>query len=80
MRQPDMLKDPEELRAAYKMLFESNDGQIVLDDLERRFHVFSSVFSTESTDTAYREGQRTVVLFIKSMLIDLKLTGEAEDE
>lgn len=80
MRQPDMLKDPEELRAAYKMLFESNDGQIVLDDLERRFHLLTSVFSTEPTDTAYREGQRTVVLFIKSMLLDLKQTGELEDE
>ena len=76
MRRLDMVKDPEELRAAYKMLFESADGQIVIDDLERRFHAFS----TESTDTAYREGQRTVVLFIKSMLIDLKLAGEAEDE
>jgi len=39
------------------------------------------VFSTEPTDTAYREGQRTVVLFIQSMLLDWdKLLEETTHE
>ena len=61
---------PEELRAAYKVVLNSNDGQKVLKDLEARFHVDGSTFSDNSNETAYREGQRTVVLFMKSMLKD----------
>jgi len=63
---------PDDLRNAYKHLFDTDDGKIVLDDLQRRFHVHGSTFSSEPTDTAYREGQRTVVLFIQSMLQDLE--------
>jgi len=61
---------PDDLRNAYKHLFDTDDGKIVLDDLQRRFHIHGTVFSTEPTDTAYCEGQRTVVLFIQSMLLD----------
>ena len=61
---------PEELRAAYKVVLNSNDGQKVLKDLEARFHVDGTTFSDNSNETAYREGQRTVVLFMKSMLKD----------
>lgn len=74
------MQNPEDLRAAYKTLFDSSDGQTVLEDLERRFHIHGSVFSTEATDTAYREGQRTVVLFIKQMLLDLNLPEDIFDE
>ena len=75
-----MVGNPEDLRAAYKILFDSPDGQTVLDDLERRFHIHGSTFSSEPTDTAYREGQRTVVLFIKSMLQDMKQLEELLNE
>jgi hypothetical protein len=71
---------PEDLREAYQVLFKSSDGQTVLEDLERRFHIHGSVFSSEPTDTAYREGQRTVVLFIQSMLLDLRLPEEISNE
>ena len=74
-------EDVEAIREAYKMTFESEDGQRVLDDLKKRFHIHGSVFSTEATDTAYREGQRTVVLFIQSMLLDWnKLLEETDNE
>lgn len=62
--------NPDDLRNAYKHLFETEDGKIVLDDLQKRFHIHGTVFSTEPTDTAYCEGQRTVVLFIQSMLLN----------
>ena len=61
---------PEELRAAYKVVLNSNDGQKVLKDLEARFHIDGTTFSDNTNETAYREGQRTVVLFMKSMLKD----------
>lgn len=61
---------PEDLKSAYKRIFDTDDGAAVLEDMERRFHINASTYSSEATDTAYREGQRTVVLFIKSMLQD----------
>jgi|TARA_R110000787_G_scaffold77220_3_gene169875 hypothetical protein len=58
----------EELRAAYKLILNTKDGQAILADLEARYHVNGSTFSVDPCETAYREGQRTVVLFLKSML------------
>ena len=60
--------NPEELRAAYKLILKSKDGERVLADLEARYHINGSTFSVDPCETAYREGQRTVVLFLKSML------------
>jgi hypothetical protein len=40
--------------------------------LEVRFHIHGSTFSADPNETAYREGQRTVVLFLKSMLREQK--------
>ena len=62
--------NPEELRAAYKLILKSKDGEVVLADLEARYHINGSTFSVDPCETAYREGQRTVVLFLKSMLKD----------
>jgi len=62
--------NPEELRAAYKLILNSKDGEKVLADLEARYHINGSTFSIDPCETAYREGQRTVVLFLKSMLKD----------
>lgn len=69
------------IRDAYKEVFNSDQGKVVLQDLQRRYHIHGTVFSTEPTDTAYREGQRTVVLFIQSMLLDWdNLLKELQDE
>ena len=37
-----------------------------------RFCEHSSTFSSDPCETAYREGQRTVLLFIRSMIRDRK--------
>ena len=63
----DKLKQTKE---AYQLLFDADDGIIVLDDLENRFHINTRRFSSDPHDTAFREGQRSVVLFIKNMLIN----------
>lgn len=60
--------NPEDLKQCYMHVFRTDDGEKIIEDLESRFHIGTSTYSTEATDTAYREGQRTVVLFIKSML------------
>ena len=62
--------DPKDLRATYKSIFESEDGQIILEDLSRRFGVYRTSFVPNSDETAFREGQRDVLLFLHSTLRD----------
>tara|TARA_R100001129_G_C5291347_1_gene239750 strand:+ start:183 stop:389 length:207 start_codon:yes stop_codon:yes gene_type:complete len=62
--------NPKDLRATYKMIFESDDGQIILDDLSRRFGLYRTSFVPDSNETAFREGQRDVLLFLHSILRD----------
>ena len=62
--------DPKDLRATYKSIFESEDGQIILEDLSRRFGVYRTSFVPDSNETAFREGQRDVLLFLHSTLRD----------
>ena len=67
---------PEDTRELYKEVFTSVQGEQILEDLGVRFCEHSSTFSVDPNETAYREGQRTVVLFIKSMLRDHKQLEE----
>ena len=73
------MRTPKELKARYKALFESDDGEVVLDALRKRFHIFGTTFSTDAHEQAYCEGQRTVVLFLQSMLSD-NMIKEQTDE
>jgi hypothetical protein len=67
---------PEDTRELYKEVFTSVQGERILEDLGVRFCEHSSTFSVDPNETAYREGQRTVVLFIKSMLRNQKQLEE----
>ena len=72
---------PEDAIDLYKEVFTTTQGERVLGDLGARFCLESSTFSADPYETAYREGQRTVLLFIKSMIRDRKpLEGIAEYE
>jgi len=62
-------KQLKEIREAYKMIFDSDEGKIVLSDLEKRCHFWSTTnVKGDSHESAYMEGQRSVLLFIKQML------------
>ena len=61
-------KDIAELTKTYQRVFKSEDGKTVLEDLEKRCNVHHTSFSTDPHETSYREGQRQVVLFIKSII------------
>lgn len=51
------------------MTFGSESGQLVLEDLKKRCSFETTTFvQGDSHDTAFREGQRAVVLFINNML------------
>ena len=61
------------LKEAYKIVFGSDHGKEVMEDLEKRCHYNARGDSHES---AYMEGQRSVLLFIKNMLLNDKLKGK----
>ena len=59
-----------QLKISYNNIFESDDGKLVMSDLEKRchYHVTTNV-KGDSHESAYMEGQRSVLLFIKQMLL-----------
>lgn len=62
---------PDDLKANYKLVFSSEEGQIVMNDLQKRCHLFAPVFSGESThEMAFKDGQRWAALFLINMLSD----------
>ena len=53
----------------YKFVFSSDEGNRVLDDLQRRCFYTSSTFVPDNAnETFVREGQRSVVLHINNFL------------
>ena len=64
-----MIKEIKQLREIYKIVFGSDAGKRVMEDLEKRCHYHSTTnVKGDSHESAYMEGQRSVLLFIKSML------------
>tara|TARA_R110001592_G_scaffold181648_1_gene424458 strand:- start:946 stop:1179 length:234 start_codon:yes stop_codon:yes gene_type:complete len=53
----------------YKLTFETESGAKVLEDLQRRCHMFTTTnVKSDSHESAFNEGQRAVMLFVMSML------------
>ena len=59
---------PADLAKAYAVVFGDVAGEQVLDDLRKRFHAFSTTMSTDALGTAFKEGQRSVVLLIENLI------------
>ena len=59
----------EGLKVNYKTIFNTDEGKRVLADLEKRCHFMNTTnIKGDSHESAYMEGQRSVLLFIKQML------------
>ena len=57
------------LKKNYQYLFNTDEGKEVLSDLEKRCHYHSTTnIKGDSHESAYMEGQRSVILFVKSKL------------
>ena len=57
------------LKKNYQYIFNTDEGKEVLSDLEKRCHYHSTTnVKGDINESAYIEGQRSVILFIKSML------------
>tara|TARA_R110002126_G_scaffold157128_1_gene304633 strand:+ start:90 stop:311 length:222 start_codon:yes stop_codon:yes gene_type:complete len=61
--------DLKKLNLAYKQIFESETGKIVLEDLKKRCSFYTtSHIKGDSHESAFLEGTRSVILFINNML------------
>ena len=73
----ELEKKLHQLKEAYTTIFNSDEGKIILSDLEKRCHFWSTTnVKGDSHESAYMEGQRSVLLFIKSMLQNEKEKGK----
>ena len=59
----------QELQTDYKTVFNSDEGVRVMADLEKRCHFMTTTnIKGDSHESAYMEGQRSILLFLKAML------------
>ena len=64
------IKKFEQIPQAAKLIFNSPDGEKLLEYLQSQFYVYHSTFEPGATDPnylAYKEGQRSVVLFLEHL-------------
>lgn len=65
-----MNQDYNKLTEQYRHAFNTPSGQAVLEDLEKAFHVHYTTFrNSDVHEMGFNEGQRSVVLYIKGMMI-----------
>ena len=69
MKQQNSSKQLEQLIKDYKICFGSDEGKKILNDLSKRCHEFVTTHDKQSaTESAFLEGQRSVLIFIKNMV------------
>ena len=62
-------KKLKELVQNYKTAFNTDAGKIVLDDLKKRSHFFNTTHvKGDSHESAFYEGQRSLVVFIEKLI------------
>jgi hypothetical protein len=64
----------------YKLIFKSDEGQKVLQDLRERFYDRDTFVRGETDTTAYNQGARSVLFFIFRQLNDFQPLDEKAKE
>ena len=69
MTQQNNNKEILKLIKDYKICFGTDEGKRVIADLSKRCHEFVTTHDKQSaTESAFLEGQRSVLIFIKNMI------------
>lgn len=67
----DQIKKAMAIKSDYEQLFKGVLGENITQDLCKRFHVYTTIVTTDKIDAhelAYAEGQRSVVLWLLKMI------------
>ena len=68
-KEENIQKYIEQVKNNYKSIFKTDEGKQVMSDLEKRCHYHTTTnIKGDSHESAYMEGQRSILLFIKAML------------
>jgi len=68
-KEQNFQKYVEQIKSNYKYIFNTDEGKQVMSDLEKRCHHHTTTnIKGDSHESAYMEGQRSILLFIKQML------------
>lgn len=80
-RQLEIERERQRVTNAYHRVFQSEDGQLVLNDIKRYFRTNAPIFifKQSALDAAIRDGQRQVVLRIEDQLSRV-VTGDGNME
>jgi len=69
----------EQLSQVYMRVFNSDDGQLVLEDLRQRCFNYISTIADTDRETFANEGKRTIVLMIETRLQPIETEKEREE-
>ena len=62
-------KKIQELIKDYKIIFNTDEGKRVLDDLKKRSYFYNTTHvQGDSHESAYNEGQRSLVVFMETLI------------
>ena len=62
-----LIKRLQELIKDYQIIFNTDEGKRVLDDLKKRSHFYSTTHvKGDSHESAFYEGQRSLVVFMET--------------
>jgi hypothetical protein len=62
-----VMRDADELRRCYRLVFEGEAGRAVLADIEARAYVRETSFVPDGLRAAFNEGRRSLALHIRRM-------------
>ena len=69
MDEKEKAKILKQIISDYKLVFGSQEGERVLEDLKRRCHFYATYYvKGDSHESAFYEGQRAAVLWIDNVL------------
>jgi len=77
---PD-IKHIESMKHHYCKVFNTEEGKIVLSDLNRKCFITATTLNNEPHVMAFNEGQRVVLLHINTMLnVDIEMLRKSQEK
>lgn len=73
MNEDELIEERQRTIDAAREVLETPAGQIVLEQLKQKSGFYLSNFSTDALEMAYREGQRSVVLYLLNLVAEEKV-------